>query len=105
MARRKKDDKAGGAILVILGVIVWGIYVAVRALINVNEKFIDFVSTPVGIIALFFGLLFMAKRKLTSDWPLGGYCAGPEGVSLRMRRIIERSSMESPNARKQKTSY
>lgn len=60
MARRKKDDKAAGAILVILGVIVWGIYVAVRALINVNEKFIDFVSTPVGIIALFFGLLFMA---------------------------------------------
>lgn len=89
MARRKKDDKAAGAILVILGVIVWGIYVAVRALISVNEKFIDFVSTPVGIIALFFGLLFMAKRKLPSDWRLERYYSGPEGVSLRMRQIIE----------------
>lgn len=59
MARRKKDDNAAGIILVILGVVVWGIYVAVRALINVNERFIDSVSTPEGVIALFFGLLFM----------------------------------------------
>ncbi|WP_243078533.1 hypothetical protein [Pantoea sp. MQR6] len=55
MARRKKDDNALGVILVILGVIAWGIYVAVRALINVNERFIDSVSTPAGIIATFFG--------------------------------------------------
>lgn len=38
MARRKKDDNAAGIILVIIGVIVWGIYVAVRALINLNER-------------------------------------------------------------------
>lgn len=59
MARRKKDDNAAGIILVILGVIAWGVYVAVRALINVNERFIDSVSTPEGVIALFFGLLVM----------------------------------------------
>ncbi|MCU6243885.1 GIY-YIG nuclease family protein [Enterobacter asburiae] len=59
MARRKKDDNATGVILVILGAIAWGVYVAVRALINVNERFIDSVSTPEGIIALFFGLLLM----------------------------------------------
>lgn len=57
MARRKKDDNAAGVILIILGIIAWGIYVAVRALINVNEQFVDWVSTPAGIIALFFGLL------------------------------------------------
>ncbi|HGH4634875.1 GIY-YIG nuclease family protein [Enterobacter bugandensis] len=44
-------------ILVIIGVIAWGIYVAVRALINLNERFIESVSNPAGIIALFFGLL------------------------------------------------
>lgn len=60
MARRKKDDNAAGVILIILGVIAWGIYVAVRALINVNERFIDSASTPTGIIALFFGLLLMS---------------------------------------------
>ncbi|MEG2736946.1 MAG: GIY-YIG nuclease family protein [Hafnia sp.] len=60
MARRKKDDNAAGVILIILGVIAWGIYVAVRALINVNERFIDSASTPTGIIALFFGLLVMS---------------------------------------------
>ncbi|WP_369462138.1 GIY-YIG nuclease family protein [Citrobacter braakii] len=57
MARRKKDDNATGIILVILGVIAWGIYVAVRALINLNEQFIEYVSNPAGIIGLFFGLL------------------------------------------------
>ncbi|WP_201490389.1 GIY-YIG nuclease family protein [Escherichia coli] len=44
-------------ILVIIGVIAWGVYVAVRALININERFIESVSNPVGIIGLFFGLL------------------------------------------------
>lgn len=57
MARRKKDDNTAGIILVIIGVIAWGIYIAVRALINLNERFIDFVSNPPGIIGLFFGLL------------------------------------------------
>ncbi len=57
MARRKKDNNATGIILVILGVIAWGVYVAIRALINLNEQFIESVSNPVGIIALFFGLL------------------------------------------------
>ncbi|WP_312242252.1 GIY-YIG nuclease family protein [Pantoea sp.] len=57
MARRKKDDNAAGIILVILGVIIWGVYVAVRALININEQFIESVSNPAGIIGLFFGLL------------------------------------------------
>ncbi|CAI1880030.1 MULTISPECIES: GIY-YIG nuclease family protein [Serratia] len=60
MARRKKGDNAAGVILVILGVIAWGVYAAVRALININERFIDSVSTPAGIIALFFGLLVMS---------------------------------------------
>ncbi|HFS3781240.1 TPA: GIY-YIG nuclease family protein [Escherichia coli] len=32
-------------------------YVAVRALINLNERFIDAVSNPAGIIGLFLGLL------------------------------------------------
>lgn len=59
MAKKKKGDNAVGVIFVILGVIGWGIYVAVRALINVNERFIDSVSDPVGIIGVFFGLLVM----------------------------------------------
>lgn len=57
MARRKKDDNAAGIILFIIGVIVWGIYVAVSALINLNEQFIEYVSNPAGVIGLFFGLL------------------------------------------------
>jgi hypothetical protein len=57
MARRKKDKNAAGIILVIIGVIIWGVYVAVRALINLNERFIESVSNPVGILGLFFGLL------------------------------------------------
>jgi hypothetical protein len=57
MARRKKDNNAAGIILVIIGVIIWGVYVAVRALINLNERFIESVSNPVGILGLFFGLL------------------------------------------------
>lgn len=57
MARRKKDDNAAGIILVIPGVIAWGVYVAVRALINLNERFIESVSNPAGAIGLFFGLL------------------------------------------------
>ncbi|EOX9056614.1 GIY-YIG nuclease family protein, partial [Enterobacter roggenkampii] len=48
MARRKKDDNAVGIVLVIIGVIVWCIYVAVRALINFNERFIESVSNPAG---------------------------------------------------------
>ncbi|CAI1668147.1 GIY-YIG nuclease family protein [Serratia proteamaculans] len=61
MAKKNKGDNAAGVIFVILGVIGWGIYVAVRALINVNERFIDFVSDPVGIIGVFFGLLVMVS--------------------------------------------
>ena len=38
MARTKKDDNAAGIILVIIGAIAWGIYVAVRALININGR-------------------------------------------------------------------
>jgi hypothetical protein len=57
MARRKKDNNAAGIILVIIGVIIWGVYVTVRALINLNERFIESVSNPVGILGLFFGLL------------------------------------------------
>ncbi|MBE4874496.1 MULTISPECIES: GIY-YIG nuclease family protein [Enterobacter] len=57
MARGKKDNNAAGIILVIIGIIAWGIYVAVRVLINLNERFIESVSNPAGIIALFFGLL------------------------------------------------
>lgn len=57
MARGKKDNNAAGIILAIIGIIAWGIYVAVRVLINLNERFIESVSNPAGIIALFFGLL------------------------------------------------
>ncbi|CZU84611.1 GIY-YIG nuclease family protein [Enterobacter cloacae] len=57
MARRKKDNNSAGIILFIIGVIAWGIYVAVRALINLNERFIESMSNPVGIVGLFFGLL------------------------------------------------
>lgn len=57
MARRKKDDNAAGIILVIIGVVAWVVYVAVRSLININERFIESVSNPVGIIVLFLGLL------------------------------------------------
>lgn len=60
MARRKKDDNATGIILVILGAIIWGVYVAVKALINLNERFIESVSNPTGVISLFFGLLVAA---------------------------------------------
>ncbi|VEA64714.1 T5orf172 domain [Serratia plymuthica] len=59
MARKNKGDSAAGVIFVILGVIGWGIYVAVKALINVNERFIDFFSDPAGLISVFFGLLVM----------------------------------------------
>lgn len=64
MARRKKDDNAAGIILVILGAIAWGVYVAVRALINLNEQFIEFVSNPAGVIGLFFGLLIAVALVL-----------------------------------------
>lgn len=57
MAGGKKDDNAAGFVLILVCVILWGIYVAVRALINLNERFIDAVSNPAGIIGLFFGLL------------------------------------------------
>lgn len=64
MARRKKDDNAAGIILVILGAIAWGVYVAVRALINLNEQFIEFVSNLAGVIGLFFGLLIAVALVL-----------------------------------------
>ncbi|VDY92557.1 Uncharacterised protein [Escherichia coli] len=54
MAGGKKDDNAAGFVLILVCVILWGIYVAVRALINLNERFIDAVSNPAGIIGLFF---------------------------------------------------
>ncbi|HAX5283710.1 TPA: GIY-YIG nuclease family protein [Escherichia coli] len=57
MAGRKKDDNAAGFVLILICVILCGIYVAVRALINLNERFIDAVSNPAGIIGLFLGLL------------------------------------------------
>jgi T5orf172 domain. len=57
MARRKKDNNAAGIVLVVIGVIIWGVYIAVRALINLNEQFIESMSNPAGVIALFFGLL------------------------------------------------
>ncbi|MGK3472350.1 GIY-YIG nuclease family protein, partial [Klebsiella pneumoniae] len=57
MARRKKDDNVAILILIIIGAMAWGIYVAVKALINLNERFIESVSNPAGVIGLFFGLL------------------------------------------------
>lgn len=64
MARRKKDNNAASIILVIVGVIAWGVYVAVRSLINLNERFIESVSNPAGIIGLFFGLLVAVALAL-----------------------------------------
>lgn len=64
MARRKKDGNGAGIILVIIGVIAWGVYVAVRTLINLNEQFIESVSNPAGIIVLFFGLLIAVALML-----------------------------------------
>ena len=64
MARRKKDDNAAGIILVIIGVIAWGVYVAVKTLINLNERFIESVSNPAGVIGLFFGLLIAVALVL-----------------------------------------
>ena len=49
MARRKKDDNVAILILVIIGVMVWGVYVAVKALINLNERFIESVLNPYRI--------------------------------------------------------
>jgi DNA repair exonuclease SbcCD ATPase subunit len=57
MARRKKDDSTAGVILIILGVIAWGVYVAIKVLINVNEQLIDAASNPAGIACVFFGLI------------------------------------------------
>ena len=53
MARRKKDDNVATLILIIIGAMAWGIYVAVKALINLNERFIESVSNPAGVIGLF----------------------------------------------------
>lgn len=61
---KKKDNNAASIILVIVGVIAWGVYVAVRALINLNERFIESVSNPAGIIGLFFGLLVAVALAL-----------------------------------------
>lgn len=72
MARRKKDDNAAGIILVIVGVIVWGIYVAVSALINLNERFIESASNPAGIVGLFFGLL-IAVALITRGFIYRGF--------------------------------
>lgn len=58
MAKRKGDG-AATVVLIILGVIIWGAYVVIRALININHRFIDAASNPAGIIGLFFGLLFL----------------------------------------------
>ena len=44
----------------------------------------------------------LGQRRAAS---LSSACADPAGVSLSMRRIIERSSMESPHLRKQKTRH
>ncbi len=44
----------------------------------------------------------LGQRRAAS---LSSACADPAGVSLSMRRIIERSSMESPHHRKQKTRH
>ena len=59
MAKRKSSGDVALGILIILGVIVWAIYAAVRVLINLNERFIEAASGPAGIIGLFFGLLFL----------------------------------------------
>ncbi|HCH38290.1 MAG TPA: chromosome partitioning protein ParA [Enterobacter sp.] len=64
MARRKKDNNSVSIILIIIGIIIWGVYVAVRALINLNERFIESASNPTGVIGLFFGLLIAIALML-----------------------------------------
>ena len=64
MARRKKDNNSMSIILIIIGIIIWGVYVAVRALINLNERFIESASNPTGVIGLFFGLLIAIALML-----------------------------------------
>jgi uncharacterized membrane protein (DUF485 family) len=64
MARRKKDNNSVSIILIIIGIIIWGVYVAVRALINLNERFIESASNPTVVIGLFFGLLIAIALML-----------------------------------------
>lgn len=61
MAKRKNDGDAALGVLIIFGIIIWAIYAVIRVLININERFIDAASGPVGIIGLFFGLLFLVS--------------------------------------------
>ncbi|HGC4286783.1 TPA: GIY-YIG nuclease family protein [Escherichia coli] len=99
MAGRKKDDNAAGFVLILICVILWGIYVAVRALINLNEHFIDAVSNPAGVIGLFFGLLtvfaillrFLIYRRLRKKT-----AAFEQAVSELVQR--ERDFNETVNA-------
>lgn len=57
MARRNKDDNVCNSHFDHYRSDGLGIYVAVKALINLNERFIESVSNPAGVIGLFFGLL------------------------------------------------
>ncbi|HAY0234151.1 TPA: GIY-YIG nuclease family protein [Escherichia coli] len=85
--------------MILVCVILWGIYVAVRALINLNERFIDAVSNPAGIIGLFFGLLtvfailfrFFIYRRLRKET-----AAFEQAVSELVQR--ERDFNETVNA-------
>ncbi|MEJ1619635.1 GIY-YIG nuclease family protein, partial [Escherichia coli] len=69
-------------------------YVAVRALINLNERFIDAVSNPAGIIGLFFGLLtvfailfrFFIYRRLRKET-----AAFEQAVSELVRKRLVRT--------------
>ncbi|PCQ91348.1 hypothetical protein CQA46_26470 [Escherichia coli] len=60
MARRNKDDNVAILILIIIGAMAWGIYVAVKALINLNERFIESVLTGNGTS---FFLLFRVNHQ------------------------------------------
>ena len=69
-----------------------GIYVAVMALINLNERFIDAVSNPAGIIGLFlvcllylvfyFVFIYRRLRKKTVAFEQAVSGAGSEGAGF-----------------------
>jgi len=63
---KKKNDGASTGILIVIGLIIWGLWIAVKALIEFNNQVIQAASGPAGIVCAFFGLLilisFLIKR-------------------------------------------
>ncbi len=57
MAKKKNAYEAlGGIVLIAVGLIIWLITVVFKALGALHENLIQFGSTPIGLIVIFFGL-------------------------------------------------